>query len=64
MLNIKKPRWTHHELTFLHTNWENMTDKELSDVLGRSVKSVSRKREHHKLMKRVGKEPTQFESND
>lgn len=47
----KKPRWTHDDVTFLKNNWHNKTDMELSVMLGRTEKSVRRKREEEGLRK-------------
>ena len=36
--------WTEAQLTYLHSNWERQSDRELAEVLGRSWHSVRHKR--------------------
>lgn len=48
---VQKRRWTHEDETFLSNNWGTRTDKELAGILGRSTKSIRRKREEMELRK-------------
>ena len=51
----EKARWTAKQVNFLVNNWDTMKDQAIADVLGRSLKSVRRKREELELHKQEGK---------
>lgn len=56
MLNKK---WNNGEIVFLKKNYYKMTYKEIGIVLGRTVKSVSRKIENIGLKKKINKKWTE-----
>ena len=50
-----KPRWTHAQEQFLLDNYGTMKDEDIAVALGRSLKSVRRKREQEELIKLSGR---------
>jgi len=49
-----KPRWTSKQVIFLRENYKKMTDEQIAEVLGKTLKSVRRKREEMELKKPMG----------
>lgn len=50
-----KPRWTQKQVNFLIENWDKMKDEDIAASLGRSLKSVRKKREYMELKKKNGR---------
>lgn len=50
-----KPRWTQKQLNFLVDNWHKMKDEDIATALGRTLKSVRKKREYMELKKKNGR---------
>ena len=50
-----KPRWTFRQLEFLRENWDKLSDEEIAEALGRTRKSVRRKRFRLDLIKGNGR---------
>ena len=50
-----KPRWTPTQEHFLVENWDKLTDEQISAALGRSLKSIRRKRQRMELKKKSGR---------
>lgn len=57
MSYIEKSKWTAEQINFLTEYYEKMTDQEIADMLGRTRKSVRRKRERLGLEKAEGRWP-------
>lgn len=55
MSYIEKSRWTAEQSNFIRANYQQMSDEQIAMVLGRTKKSVRRKRENMKLKKEMGK---------
>jgi hypothetical protein len=55
MLYQTKPRWTARQVNFLCENWDKMSDEQISEVLGKTLKSIRRKRERLQLKKASGR---------
>lgn len=55
MSYIEKSRWTADQSNFIRANYERMSDDQISMILGRTKKSVRRKRENMGLRKEMGK---------
>lgn len=55
MSYVEKPRWTAQQSNFIRANYQNMSDEQIGMVLGRTKKSVRRKRENMGLKKEMGK---------
>lgn len=55
MLYQEKPRWTARQVNFLNENWDKMSDEQISEVLGKTLKSIRRKRERMQLKKASGR---------
>lgn len=51
----EKRRWTARQVNFLVLNWDIMKDEEIAEALGKTVKSVRRKRERMELRKDSGR---------
>ena len=51
----EKARWTATQERFVKDNYEKMTDEQISNAIGRSLKSVRRKRERMLLAKAMGR---------
>jgi len=51
----KKYHYTDEELTFLEHNWKSHTDKEIAQILGRTVESVGRQRKKFGWIKNNGR---------
>ena len=51
----KKYHYTDEELTFIEHNWKSHTDKEIAQILGRTVESVSRQRKKFGWIKSNGR---------
>lgn len=52
---LEKPRWTANQENFIRENWDKMKDYEIAEVIGRSLKSIRRKRERMLLPKPEGR---------
>ena len=52
---VKKERWSSRQVNFLIENWDTMSDEKISEVLGKTLKSVRRKRERLELKKASGR---------
>lgn len=50
-----RPRWTARQMEFLLANWPTMKDEEIADALGKTLKSVRRRRERLELKKLHGR---------
>lgn len=50
-----KPRWTARQTNFLIENWDRLKDDEIAEVLGKTQKSIRRKRERLELKKGFGR---------
>ena len=50
-----KPRWTARQVNFLIENAYSMKDQQIADVLGKTLKSVRRKRERYGMKKGHGR---------
>ena len=50
-----RPRWTARQLNYLVENWDTMKDEDIANTLGRTLKSVRRKRERLELKKACGR---------
>lgn len=57
MSYIEKSKWTAEQMNFITQYHDKMTDQEIADFLGRSRKSVRRKRERMGLRKEEGRWP-------
>lgn len=55
MIYNPRPRWTARQLNYLMDNWDTMKDEDIANTLGRSLKSVRRKRERLALKKASGR---------
>ena len=53
-----KPRWTAKETNFLVENYLRLKDEEIAAALGKTLKSVRRKRENMLLIKPSGRPPS------
>jgi len=51
----KKYHYTDEELTFIEHNWKSHTDKEIAQILGRTVESVGRQRKKFGWIKANGR---------
>lgn len=51
----KKYHYTDEELTFIEHNWKTHTDKEIAQILGRTVESVGRQRKKFGWIKKNGR---------
>lgn len=51
----KNYHYTDEELTFIEGNWKTHTDKEIAQILGRTVESVGRQRKKFGWIKRNGR---------
>jgi hypothetical protein len=58
-----KPRWTNRQEHFVRTNCHKMTDQEIADILGKTLKSVRRKRERMIIPKKSGRGRCELELN-
>lgn len=52
---IPRNKWTSKQVNFLVENWDTMSDEKIADALGRTLKSVRRKRERLQLKKACGR---------
>jgi len=50
-----KPRWTNKQTLFIEQNYEKLTDEQIATALGRTKKSIRRKRERLLLKKASGR---------
>ena len=50
-----KTRWTFRQLEFLRQHWDELSDEEIAEALGRTRKSVRRKRFRLNLIKGNGR---------
>lgn len=50
-----KPRWGARQENFIRENYEKLADEEIATILGRTLKSVRRKRERMLLKKASGR---------
>lgn len=56
MLNYRaRPRWTLRQTTYLEQNCYSMKDEDIATALGKSLKSIRRKRENMELKKACGR---------
>lgn len=55
--NVKAPKWTTSEVTFLKNNMNKISNKEISKVLGKSVAAVSCKKQSLKKVKNLHPAP-------
>lgn len=55
MTYIRRARWTARQQNFLNENWDKMSDEKISEILGKTLKSVRRKRERLLLKKASGR---------
>lgn len=55
MAYIRRAKWTAKQVNFLNENWDTMSDERMSEVLGKTLKSVRRKRERMLLKKAHGR---------
>lgn len=51
----KKPRWTHAQNTMLKKLFAELSDEEIADKLGRTLKAIRRKRARMQLIKASGR---------
>lgn len=51
----QKPRWTARQELFMKMNYTKMSDEAIADALGKSIKSVRRKRARMTLKKAAGR---------
>ena len=51
----EKPRWTARQELFMKINFEKMTDEKIAEALGKSLKSIRRKRARMILPKAKGR---------
>lgn len=59
----KKYHYTDEELTFIEHNWKTHTDKEISQILGRTVESVGRQRKKYGWIKKNGRPSKEAQKN-
>jgi hypothetical protein len=52
---VPRNKWTSKQVNFLIENWDTMSDEKIADALGRTLKSVRRKRERMQLKKASGR---------
>ncbi len=50
-----KLRWSSKQTAFMTEHYEKLTDEQISELLGRTLKSVRRKRERMLLKKKMGR---------
>lgn len=50
-----KARWSKAQELFMRDNWERLTDIQIAQVIGRTLKSIRRKRERMLLKKAMGR---------
>lgn len=50
-----KPRWSARQENFIRENYEKIPDEQIATTLGRTLKSVRRKRERMLLKKESGR---------
>lgn len=55
MSYIRRAKWTAKQVTFLETHWDTMSDEKMADILGKTTKSIRRKRERMLLKKAQGR---------
>lgn len=55
MAYIPKPRWTQRQVNFLIDNAYVLKDEEIATILGKTLKSVRRRRERLQIMKACGR---------
>lgn len=51
----ERNRWTEKQKMFLEDNFERYTDEQLAEMIGRSLKSIRRKRQRLTLKKASGR---------
>lgn len=51
----EKRRWTAKQVNFLIENWDTLRDEEIAQTIGKTLKSVRRKRERMLLRKDLGR---------
>lgn len=52
---VQRVKWTARQVNFLAENWDKMSDEQMSVILGRTLKSVRRRRERLELKKACGR---------
>lgn len=55
MSYIRRSRWTARQVAFLEQQWDKMSDDKLAEILGKTTKSVRRKRERMAFKKASGR---------
>ena len=55
MAYIKRNRWTAAQVNYLEQNWDKFSDEKMADHLGKTLKSIRRKRERMLLKKASGR---------
>jgi hypothetical protein len=55
MAYIPKPRWTQRQVNFLIDNAYVLKDEEIATILGKTLKSVRRRRERLEIKKAMGR---------
>lgn len=51
----ERPRWTASQVNFIQENYHKMSDEQIANIIGRTKKSVRRKRERMLLKKEMGR---------
>jgi len=59
----QKPRWTYVQTEYLKTNCDKITDEEIAETLGKTLKSVRRKRQRLGMEKVEGRGHCQLMRN-
>ena len=60
---MAKYHYSDEEILFIESNWKSNTDKEISQILGRTEESVSRQRKKHGWIKKAGR-PTKKDKEE
>lgn len=51
----RKPRWTHTQTQFLKDHYDVLKDEQIARMLGKTLKSIRKKRENMGIVKECGR---------